>query len=676
METRRSAEADESGTRQLRLRVPQRTLNGLLLVAAVSAFAELVAVLVNDVLSPVPWIASGVVSLVVAAVVLRKLPDNPVGGWLAVMAGCSVIAQSLDTLLAVVRERGADPWLLLGVSVPSQLLTFMSMAGAAHVFGLFPDSRTDRRWQGIALSGIRWLVVLPLLLPFVAPSLALPAYHGLSAVESPLYILPMELPAALGITVVELAALSLVVAAVMLVARYRRMGGQDRKRTRWLLVPVVFGSFAVTAYAVFDWPNWLFSAMLVGTSLAVSLALWGGLLAPARLDVDWVLRRTVLYGSIWLFISAGYIGIASALGLAAGQRFSTTWAVAATAVAALAFQPFRARLESAADRWIFGVRADPARTVARLGSVLTETYDLPTLVPRMETALCDGLDLEWVRIRLTPFDAAPSDPAALSVPIIDGEETLGMVDCGPRGRGRITHEDRTVVETFARQAALAVRNLHLTRALSEHVTELERSRARLIHAQEQERRSIERDLHDGAQQELVALIALAGRLRRGARDEIDAGLADLQHGLERVLREIRDLARGIHPHLLRHRGLLIAVEDIAARLPAKVGVRADPSLRGVRLPEAVEGAAYYVVAESLTNALRHARAQSIHVTLARRNGSVEVSVRDDGIGVPDDRPLGNGLANLADRVTALGGSFHVEGTSDGTIVTAVFGIAE
>jgi signal transduction histidine kinase len=652
-------------------------LDGLLLVAGVSASAELAAVLVAGKFLVVPWIVAGVASLLVAALVLKRQPGNPIGGWLAVMAGCAVIAQSLDTVLAVLREQRADPWVLLGVTVSNQLLTLMSMVGAAHVFGLFPDSRTDRRWQRLALSGIQRLVALPLILPFVAPSLALPRYHGLPTVESPLYLLPAELPASLGITVVEIANLSLVIAAMMLIARYRRMNGRDRKRTRWLLVPVVFGAFSVTAYAVFDWPNWLFSAMLVATSLALSFALWGGLLAPARFDVDWVLRRTVLYGSIWLFISAGYIGIASALGLAAGQRFSTTWAVAATAVAALAFQPFRARLESAADRWIFGLRADPARTIARLGSVLTETYDLSALIPRMEAALRHGLELEWARIRLTPFDAESFEPPALSVPIIDGDETLGVVDCGPRTRGRLTHEDREVVETFARQAALAVRNLHLTRELSENVAEVERSRARLVQAQEQERRRLERDLHDGAQQDLVALIALAGRLRRRVRaDDLGDGLGELQHGLERVLREVRDLARGIHPHLLRHRGLLVAVEDVAARLPADIHVRADPSLRNTRLPETVEGAAFYVVTESLTNALRHARAQSIHVMLSRHNGSVAVSVRDDGIGIPADPPHGSGLSNLADRVTALGGSFTVNGSGGGTTVTAIFGIPQ
>jgi signal transduction histidine kinase len=677
MEARSSGGADESGTKQLRLRIPPRALGGLLLVAGFSASAELTAVLVAGKFLVVPWIVAGMASLLVAAVVLKRQPENPIGGWLAVMAVGSVMAQSLDTVLAVLREQDADPWLLLGVAVPSQLLTLVSMAGAVHVFGLFPDSRTDRRWQRVALSGIRWLVALPLVLPFVAPSLALPAYHELPAVESPLYLLPFEFPASLGITVVDIAGLSLVVAAVMLVARYRRMNGRDRKRTRWLLVPVVFGAFSVTAYAVFDWPNWLFSAMLVGTSLALTFSLWGGLLAPAHFDVDWMLRRSVLYGSIWLFIGAGYIGIASALGLAAGQRFSTTWAVAATAVAALAFQPFRARLESVADRWIFGLRADPARTIARLGSVLTETYDLPTLVPRMEAALRHGLDLEWTRIRLTPFDAAPSEPPALSVPIIDGDEKLGVVDCGPRTRGRLTHNDREVVETFARQAALAVRNLHLTRELSENVAEVERSRTRLIQAQEQERRRLERDLHDGAQQDLVALIALAGRLRRRDQsDDLDAELGELQEGLKRVLREVRDLARGIHPHLLRHRGLLVAVEDVAARLPADIHVRGDPSLRNARLPETIEGAAYYVVTESLTNALRHARAQSIQVMLARDNGSVSVSVRDDGIGIPEDPPFGNGLSNLADRVNALGGAFTVNGSDEGTTVTALFDIPQ
>jgi signal transduction histidine kinase len=120
----------------------------------------------------------------------------------------------------------------------------------------------------------------------------------------------------------------------------------------------------------------------------------------------------------------------------------------------------------------------------------------------------------------------------------------------------------------------------------------------------------------------------------------------------------------------------VAVEDVAARLPADIHVRADPSLRNTRLPETVEGAAYYVVTESLTNALKHARAQSIEVRLARENGSVSVAVRDDGIGIPENPPQGTGLANLADRVTALGGSFNVDASGNGTTVTAIFGIPQ
>lgn len=675
MDTQPPGEAVAAGTALLPPGIPSRWIDALVPVAGLAALTELVASLAAGEYHNVAWVLAGVALLGLAVAVRRKRPDNPISGWLALMAGATVVAQSLDTALAVLGQRTASSWGLLGVMVPGQLLSLVSVVASLHLFGLFPNAKTDRRWQRRALSASWWLVAVPALLPFVTPTLALPRYHSRPPIESPLYVLPVDLPPSSGITTIEIINLSVMVAAVMLIARYRRMSPPDRKQTRWLLVPIVFASISVAAYAIFDWPNWLFSLLFIGASLSLTLAIAGGLLAPARLDVDTVLRRSVLYGSIWLLISAGYVGIASVLGLAAGQRLSTTWAVAATGLAAIAFQPFRARLESAADRWIFGVRADPGKVIARLGAALTETYDLATLVPRIESTLRDGLGLEWVRVRLVPMDLDATVSPALSIPIIDDGDRLGVIECGPRSGGPLTDEDRQVVETFARHAGLAIRNLRLTVELSHHVAELERSRFRLLQAQERERRRLERNLHDGAQQELVALIAHAGRLRRRTAvgpDDLHEELDELQHGLERVLAEIRDLARGIHPNLLRDRGLLAAVEDIAVRTPVHVHVRADPSLRGMRLPETIEGAAYYVVAESLTNALKHANAESILVTLSRRNGSVVVSVEDDGVGMPSGPPAGTGLSGLSDRVAALGGAFEVSGNGGGTTVTAEF----
>jgi signal transduction histidine kinase len=150
----------------------------------------------------------------------------------------------------------------------------------------------------------------------------------------------------------------------------------------------------------------------------------------------------------------------------------------------------------------------------------------------------------------------------------------------------------------------------------------------------------------------------------------------LQGGLERVLNDLRELASGIHPSLLRDRGLLPAVEALAARNLVPVVVRADPSLRDLRLAEELEGAGYYIIAESLANTLKHADASRVEVTLARSNGQLLITISDDGNGFEQPTPLGNGLANLSERLAALGGELEVASSPGrGTTVSAILSVA-
>jgi signal transduction histidine kinase len=375
-----------------------------------------------------------------------------------------------------------------------------------------------------------------------------------------------------------------------------------------------------------------------------------------------------------------YGGAAAGLGIAAGQRLSIGWAVTLTVLATLAFQPARARLERLADRWVFGVKADPDKMIARLGATLADTYDLEELLPRMAATLEDGLGLNWARVRLDPTRSIDDLTPVFTVPIVLNDERLGVVECGPRAEGPLTDDEKAVVATFARQAALAVRNVRLTTQLSDQAAELAASRARLVRAEERERRRIERDIHDGVQQDLVALIGQAGHVRRlNSRDAdaVAAELASLQSGLERVLGDLRQLAHGIHPSLLRDRGLLAAVEALATRNPVPVLVRADTSLRDMRLAEEVEGAAYYTVAELLANSLKHADAKNVEITLSRSNGSLLIRVSDDGVGFDEMPATGSGFVNLGERLAALGGRLEVTSKpGEGTTVTAVLAVEE
>jgi signal transduction histidine kinase len=216
---------------------------------------------------------------------------------------------------------------------------------------------------------------------------------------------------------------------------------------------------------------------------------------------------------------------------------------------------------------------------------------------------------------------------------------------------------------------VAEENVRLDAELQARLDDLRESRARIVQAGDAARRKLERDLHDGAQQRLVGL-ALDLRLAREKLEE-DPGAAaamldEASAELARATEELRELARGIHPAVLSDRGLAAAVESLAKRAPLPVQI--DASL-DERLPEAVEAAAYFVVAEALTNVVRHSGADRAEVGIHRDNGRLRVEVRDDGAGGADG--AGSGLRGLADRVAALDGRLRVEDPAGGgTVVRA------
>ncbi len=231
-------------------------------------------------------------------------------------------------------------------------------------------------------------------------------------------------------------------------------------------------------------------------------------------------------------------------------------------------------------------------------------------------------------------------------------------------------EERDHVNAVGAAAALALDNERLEAELRAKVEELRASRERMLSVGLEERRRLERDLHDGAQQRLVSMALNLRMARGGLRDDPERAekLLDGATGeLEAALAELRELARGIHPAVLSDRGLDTALENLAHRapVPVELDVRAPE-----RLPEAVEMAAYFVVAEALTNVAKYADASHATVTVERHNGRLVVAVEDDGVGGADPEH-GTGLRGLADRVGILEGRLEVESERGrGTTVTA------
>jgi signal transduction histidine kinase len=249
-------------------------------------------------------------------------------------------------------------------------------------------------------------------------------------------------------------------------------------------------------------------------------------------------------------------------------------------------------------------------------------------------------------------------------PVEQGGERVAVIMHDPS-----LEDQRELVRAVAATAQLAFENERLGAELSAKIEELSASRARIVESGDAARRRLERDLHDGAQQRLVSL-ALSLRILRSRIDgdaEAARELESARSELDQALEELRKLARGIHPSVLSDRGLDAALEGLANRAPLPVELEGTA---GERLPERVESAAYFVVAEALTNVAKYSHASHARVNLTRDNGQVMVEVSDDGVGGADPA-TGSGLRGLLDRVSALGGELEVDSRPDrGTTVRA------
>jgi signal transduction histidine kinase len=382
-----------------------------------------------------------------------------------------------------------------------------------------------------------------------------------------------------------------------------------------------------------------------------------------------VIRRSVAYAVLWLLISGGYVAAALAFGIAVGGRVPLALAIALTIGATLFAAPVRRRLERMADRLVFGRRVSGYELLARLGSRLQAAPGAEDVAATVAADVRAGLDARWVRVVLEERGRAVAGAAGrpdegagpvLSVPLVRGTLTVGAIECGPPREGRYSDSDRQLLATLGEQAALAVHNSWLTAQLASRLDELTASRARIIHAEDTGRRRLERDIHDGVQQELVALLARLGLARNQLRRDValaEASLAEVQRDAQRALVSLQELARGIHPPLLSDRGLLEAVRARTARLPLPVTVT-SAGLDG-RLPAGVEGAAYFVIVEALGNVLKHAGAEHAGVDLVREGDRLQIAVHDDGKGFDVDAADRHGLLGLQDRVEALGGTMSV-----------------
>jgi signal transduction histidine kinase len=362
-----------------------------------------------------------------------------------------------------------------------------------------------------------------------------------------------------------------------------------------------------------------------------------------------------------------------------GALAAASFAVVSLAATALGDDEFRDRIESV-DRFVtilipLGFVAGLVRSHLRRSSASSLVVQLrepsgETLRGRLARTLGDPtLDVAY----WSPDAGGYVDDQGLPVDVSETtDRAVTQVVAGDTPVAALLHdrallEEPELVESVRATAALVLENERLAAEIRAQLAEVEASRTRILTATDEERRRLERDLHDGAQQRLVALSLKLALAQIGAEPAAAAALAGAQHDLESALAELREFARGVHPSILREDGLDAAVQTLARHAPIPVSVSAGTE---GRLPDRVELAAYFFVSEALTNIAKHARASSASVSTLAHDGALTVIVADDGVG---GATFGNGsgLAGLVDRLAALNGELDIESVPGlGTTLTA------
>ena len=613
---------------------------------------------------------------VVGFVLASRRPGNRIG-WLLLAGGLVLGLSGFSAAYgraALVAVPGSLPagrafaWL-------SNWIWVIPVAVLGFVFLLFPTGHLrTRRWRPAAwLVGAAFTLAAADLLVHATRFWADP--FGSSARAAT--------PVLTAALILIAAALAVSVAAV--VVRFAYSAGEERLQLKWfaaagvLVAATLIASLVTNSVAAYVLSNLAFLCLWVAIGIAV--------LKYRLYDIDLVISKAVLYGSLAIFITAVYAALVVGVGALAGNTHSPLLAALAAAVVAVAFQPVRQRARRLANRIVYGRRASPYQVLSDFAQRIGGTYSAEDVLPQMAQIVAVGTGAKtvvvWLRVgdELRPeassgepvnADPLPIDGQALppstdsdiGVPVMHQDELLGAISIRMPKDEPLRPAGAQLVADVASQAGLVLANAGL-------IEDLRASRQRLVTAQDETRRRLERNLHDGAQQDLVAL-AIKAQLADVTVDEDPAQakqiLGELKADVAGALENLRDLARGIYPPLLADLGLAAALNAQASKSPLPVTVEAD----GVeRFGQDTEAAVYFCCLEALQNSAKYAHATEARIALQAQNGSLRFSVSDDGAGY-DARhtPMGSGLRNMSDRLAALGGRLEVRSApSQGTTIT-------
>jgi signal transduction histidine kinase len=629
------------------------------------------------------------INLVSAGVLLWLRPRDLTARLLALGMICAAggfnlqAHASLDTVAAIYGLR-VDWW---------HVLLLHSVGGVAYLYALllFPDGRMEIAHRA------RWVVRAPLAL-------------GIAGAAGLLSYSTAEYPHTLSF-VVFFGLLTPVAGVAAQLHRYAVATTADRRQQSrvllWALV-LAFGvalalilvtliTWALTRGAPIAIPGaaifWGFRAVFV----VIPFALLAGLLRFRLWDVERIFNQALVYGALVAGATSAFVIAVVTVDALAGVpgRPDTAVRVVGIAVAALLIDPLRRRVEHMIDKMVYGSRPPPHEVLARLSSLSRRAVSGAEVLPSLAQIVAEGLAVTGcaVRLQLTshaqlvyrwpPRIGPGSEPGAVA-DVVFGGETLGRLELyGPSRAVTLGRRRRQVLENLAHAAGAVMHNARLSLELSQQLpeitrraAEIEASRRRIVASADHERRALERNLHDGAQQQLVAAHMRLGMIARLITDGDLARAHDLLTDVGRHVasskRSLEGLAQGLFPPVLVQQGLVAALREQAGATPQPVVFELTGEVATARFGAEIEAAVYFTSLEALQNAAKHAPGSRVTIRLQVAGDSLCLSVADDGPGFdPANCGAGTGLQSMSDRVAAVGGELSVRTSPrSGTEVTA------
>ena len=638
----------------------------------------------------------------VGAFVASRLPNNPLG-WLLMTTGFAFLlaagAEEYATY-TLYTSPGALPFGQVAVWLNNWI--FLVAVGPVPLFlALFPTGTVPSpRWRWLP----RTLVVL-LAIGIVGSMLRAGTVDITDGVDptNPTgveAITPFLEPLLFVVGMISIA-LS-VLAVVSLVLRYRAARGEERQQIRWIVFVglaalVLFLATIATTIGLQEGEastlnDVLFFAFFIMFGIGIPVAAGIAIMRYRLWELDVILKKTIVATVLVILLTIVSLAVLIVVGGIVVGPLSESPGIALLAgigVGALTW-PLLRLSRRIADRFVYGTRATPYEVLTQFSDRMAESYATDDVLPRMASILGAGTGAKSVTIWLLvgnqlrpattwtesgrrgsePLPAEPAPSAELAeltgdVFVVRHQgEQLGAITATMHANDPMDPTKEKLIRELAGQAGLVLRNVRL-------IEELRASRRRLVAAQDAERRRLERNIHDGAQQQLVAL-QVKQRLVQGMIEREPAKALELMTQLQvdttEVLDDLRDLARGIYPPLLADQGLGAALESQARKSPVPISVEAD----GVeRYPQDVEAAVYFCALEALNNLAKYANASRATVALSRSDGTLTFTVADDGVGfAPGERASnGTGLQGMADRLDAIGGTLEIQSApGEGTTV--------